>query len=286
MAPEDPDPKDLEIKRSLQRERSQLLQQYDDWFQIPGLILGLIWLALLVVDLVRGLNPFLNEILNLIWILFIADFIFRLVLSPRKTAYLKENWLTALALVLPALRLFMVFHVLRIVRAAHGLRLVRVFTSLNHGVRSLRHTFARRGFGYVVAATCLVTLVGAAGMFTFEAGSTGGGAFKTYGDALFWTAMVMTTLGGAYSPVTPEGRLLAVGLAVYAVTVFGYLTATLASFFIGQDAQATPDTKSLEALQAEVQALRGEIQALTRSSPAQQAPAHPDSSPVRREPGS
>jgi len=252
---------DSKTKEILQRERSQLLEQYDEWFEIPGLILALAWMVLLVIDLVSGLNPFLNEIFNLIWILFIADFAFRLILVPHKAAYLKENWLTVLSLILPAVRLLQVVRVLRFVQAAHGLRMVRMLTSLNRGVRSLRHTFARRGFGYVVAVTLLVTLVGAAGMFTFETGSTGVGAFKTYGDALFWTVMVMTTLGGNYTPVTPEGRILAVILAVYAFSVFGYVTATLASYFIGLDAQ--PDaasSKSLEALKSEIQALRSEIQ--------------------------
>lgn len=88
---------------------------------------------------------------------------------------------------LPALRL------LRIARLARLLRLVRVVSSLNRGMRALRSSMQRRGFGYVVGLTLVVTLVGAAGMFAFENEIVQEGGFQHYGDALWWTAMIMTT---------------------------------------------------------------------------------------------
>ncbi len=96
----------------------------------------------------------------------------------------------------------------------------------------------RRGFGYVVALTIVVRLTGAAEMFTFENQFPNGGGLNSYGTALWWTAMVMTTTGSEYWPKTPEGRLLCFLRALYAFTVFGYVTATLASFFINQDAES------------------------------------------------
>ena len=44
------------------------------------------------------------------------------------------------------------------------------------------------------------------------------------------------TMGSDYFPKTPEGRMLCFLLAVYAFAIFGYLTATLATFFVSQDA--------------------------------------------------
>ena len=49
--------------------------------------------------------------------------------------------------------------------------------------------------------------------------------------------MVMTTMGSQYWPETVEGRVLCVFLALYAFAVFGYVTATLATFFVGRDAE-------------------------------------------------
>jgi hypothetical protein len=53
---------------------------------------------------------------------------------------------------------------------------------------------------------------------------------------LWWTAMVMTTLGSEYWPKSTEGRMLGFLLAVYAFPVWGYITASLATFFVGRDA--------------------------------------------------
>ena len=41
-------------------ERLALLEQLEDWLETPMLVLGLLWLALLVVDLVWGLSPLLE----------------------------------------------------------------------------------------------------------------------------------------------------------------------------------------------------------------------------------
>ena len=47
--------------------------------------------------------------------------------------------------------------------------------------------------------------------------------------------MLLTTMGSEYWPRTPEGRFVCLLLSIYAFAVFGYITATLASFFIGSD---------------------------------------------------
>ena len=67
-----------------------------------------------------------------------------------------------------------------------------------------------------------------------------------YGTALWWTAMLMTTMGSAYWPQTGEGRILCVLLALYAFAVFGYVTATLATFFVSRDMAraAAPERES------------------------------------------
>src|SRR5919112_6390240 len=213
----------------------------------------------------------LEAVVNFIWIIFILDFAVKLALAPDKTDYLKANWLTALALAVPALRVFRIFRVVRVMRAARaarGLRLFRVVSSLNRGMRALGATMRRRGFGYVVALTFIVALSGAAGMYAFENESPDGRGFASYGEALWWTAMVMTTMGSDYFPRTAEGRVLCFILAVYAFAVFGYVTATLATFFVGRDAESqeaeVAGAAQVESLLAEVAALRVEVRAFAR----------------------
>lgn len=159
--------------------------------------------------------------------------------------------------------------VLQTTRAVRGLRLLRVLTRTNRSMRSLTATFARRGFGYVVMTTAIITLAGAAGMYAFEQEAPDQAGFDSYGTALWWTAMLMTTMGSDYFPKTPEGRVLCFLLALYAFAVFGYVTATLATFFIGQDADDDEaeivGAKSIDALRDEITALRSEIQSLRQN---------------------
>jgi voltage-gated potassium channel len=262
-----------ESPEELDRERYELLRRIEDGLETPMVILAFAWLALLVVELVRGTTRAFEVIGGAIWVVFVLDFALTFFLAPRKGEYLRRNWLVALSLVVPALRAFRVIRVvrvLRLVRVGRGLRLFRVLTSLNRGMRALGASLRRRGFGYVLALSVLVLLAGAAGMYAFENQVPGG--LDSYGEALWWTAMVMTTLGSQYWPVTLEGRLLCVLLALYALGVFGYVAATLATYFIGRDAESDDaelaGARELAALRREVAAVREEIRALRPGGPA------------------
>ena len=146
-----------------------------------------------------------------------------------------------------------------------GVRLFRFVSSMNRGMRALGASLRRRGFGYIVALTLLVVFAGAAGMYAFESRVPGG--IDGYGDAVWWTAMIMTTMGSQYWPVTFEGRVLCVFLSLYAFGVFGYVTATLATFFVGRDAQSgeaeLAGASELAALREEIAAMRLDLHELT-----------------------
>lgn len=263
---QDPEGQD---RKALERERYELLQRLEDWLETPMLVLAFIWLALLIGELILGENLAFEVVGTVIWVIFILHFAVEFILAPRKSVYLKNNWLTALSLLVPALRIFRIFRVarlLRLSRVGRGLRLFRVVSSLNRGMRALRATLERRGFGYVVLLTVLVVFAGAAGMFAFENEIPGG--LDNYGEAVWWTAMIMTTLGSEYWPQTLEGRVLAFILALYAFAIFGYVTATLATFFVGRDADNVEaelaGSGELAALREEIRALREEIRGLSR----------------------
>lgn len=256
--------------QSVEEARSELLQQLDEWLEIPMLVLGFVWLALLVVEFIWGLTPAIETASNVIWAIFWLDFALKFSLAPHKFTYLRQNWLTVIALVIPALRLFRTVRVVRMLsatRAIRSVRLVRVLTTTNRGIKALRLSMGRRGLGYVSALTLVVALAGAAGMYAFENEEPGG--FASFGEALWWTAMIMTTMGSAYWPQSAEGRILCFLLAIYAFAVFGYVTAALASFFIGRDANSdeaeVAGEHSIAALRADIESLRQEIRSLRHS---------------------
>ncbi|WP_345220343.1 ion transporter [Hymenobacter koreensis] len=256
-------------KEQLQHERHELLEQLTDWLETPMLVLGFVWLLLLGIELIWGLSPALEHLSLGIWVLFILDFALKFILAPAKLPFLKSNIITLISLVVPALRLFRLARVLRAARAVRGLRLVKVVGSLNRGMKALAASFGRRGIGYVVGLTGVVLLLGAAGMYAFEKDVPNG--LGTYPEALWWTAMVLTSMGSEYWPKTAEGRTLCFLLALYGFAVFGYFTATLASFFMGRDAEdqgaEIAGSAQIEALHEEVRQLRQELRNSRSANP-------------------
>lgn len=242
-------------------ERIKLLRSIQRMLEGPMIFLGFIWLVLLVIELIWGINKILETVSLTIWGIFIVDFIIKFTLAPNKLPFLKQNWLTAISLFIPALRIFRVFRFVRILRGLRGIRLVRIISSLNRSIRSLGKTMQRRAFGYVMLITLIVTFAGAAGMYALENPNPG---FSSYGLALWWTAMRVITAGNEFNPVTPEGRGLGFLIAVFGYSIFGYVTATFASYFIGRDAEEkdapVAGSKEIEELKTEVIALRKVIE--------------------------
>lgn len=245
------------MNKAIERERYKLLHSVQRLMEIPMILLAFVWLILLVVELIWGLKPYLEYASLTIWIIFIFDLLLRFILAPRKLSFLKRNWLTAFSLIIPALRIFRLARVIRLLRGLRGLRLIRVVSSINRSMNSLGKTMQRRGFSYVILLTLVVTFGGAAGMLALEQGNNG---FTTYGATLWWTAMRVITAGSDENPITPEGRFLAFLIAIYGYAVFGYVTASLASFFIGRDAEE----KTTVAAAKDVMELKQEVAVLTQ----------------------
>lgn len=248
------------MEQEQEQERWRTLRQLEEWIETPMLVLSFIWLLLVLVELVwttAGVFSFLGVV---IWIVFIGEFVLRFVLAPEKLRFLRDNPITLIALAAPAVRFI---RVLRVLRLARGLRLVRVVGTANRGLNALRVSMGRRGLGYVLGATVLVIVLGAGGMLNFEPAEQVRGGFRSYGDALWWTAMLVSTMGSAFWPDTAEGRMLAFLLTLYGYAVFGYITASFATFFIGQEAQAddgeVAGAHELKALRQEISLLREEI---------------------------
>jgi voltage-gated potassium channel len=244
----------------LDKHRYVLLKRITQLLEGPMVFLGFVWMVLLVVELIWGLSKALQYLSIAIWIVFIIDFLTRLFLAPQKLKYLKHNLLTLFSLIIPAIRVVRIFTVFRWIRGLRGLRMIKVLSSVNRSMRSLNATMKRRGIRYILLLTVLVILVGAAGMFTFEKDAAGG--LDSYGKALWWTAMLIITIGSEYWPQTPEGRSLTFLLALYGFAMLGYITATIASFFVGRDAE---EKKAPLASSDDIRQLKREIAQLTKA---------------------
>ncbi len=254
------------MKQQLKHERNKLLTSAENILEGPMIFLGFVWLVLLVIELVWGLSKPLEYSSLAIWLIFIIDFIIKFTLAPGKIVFLKKNWLTVVSLIIPALRVFRIFRFFRLLRGLRGIRLVRIVASLNRSMNSLGATMKRRAFGYVLTITLIITFAGAAGMYALETPNPG---FNSYGMALWWTAMRVITAGNEFNPLTTEGRGLAFLIAVFGYTIFGYVTATFATYFIGRDAEEkdapVAGAKDVDELRKTILTLSNDIQELKKS---------------------
>ncbi|HEX6084045.1 MAG TPA: ion transporter [Thermoanaerobaculia bacterium] len=221
----------------METERVRLLVQLEQMLERPMIVLSLVWVALVALEFAQGLTRPVEIAGLVIWGLFAADFLIKLLVAPRKWLFLRRNWITALSLLLPAFRLLRLGRAFRAVRVLRGVRFAKMLGTLNRGMRALRRSMRRQGFGYVVALTLLVLFSAAAGMMAFEREGPNRTVFATYSSSLWWTAMLMTSLGSEFWPKTGGGRALTLVVALYSFAVFGYITATLASFFIERQDQ-------------------------------------------------
>jgi voltage-gated potassium channel len=148
--------------------------------------------------------------------------------------------------------------------------LIRVLTTLNRGSRAIGRVAKRGQLGYVAALTAIVTLTAAASAYYFEH-AVRGASIRSFGDALWWAATLVTTINTSFEATTLEGRLIGFLLRLFALGVTGYVTAIIAVHLLGfQD-----NVDLSERDRAEMRQLRREVAELRALLEPQRAPAEP-----------
>nr|WSW67503.1 potassium channel family protein [Streptomyces sp. NBC_00995] len=204
-----------------------------------------------------------------VWATFAADYAVRLLLAPAKWLFIRGHPLDLLAVLLPLVQ---------------PLRLLRlVSTLLLMGGRAGRAPQVTMTV-YVGGSVIGLMMFGSLAVLQVERNAPGGN-IRTLGDAVWWSFTTMTTVGyGDLAPTTGLGRLLAVGLMLSGIALLGVVTANIAAWFISRferdDAEERKQTALLEALTAEVAALRAEVAHLSGPS-GSGAPTVPGPPPVR-----
>lgn len=230
-------------------------EELGDAFDVVFTALSFAFLALLVLELAATLPDAWVRRVQLvqwaIWFTFALEFVTRLALAPDRHRFLRHNWLAALSVALPALR---IFRAARAIRAARSLRVVRLVTGTNRGMQALRSVAGFGGIGYVFGLTGIVLILAAAGLYSLESAHADS-PIDSWGAALWWSATTLATLGSADYPVTTEGRILGLLVMMYGLAVSGYVTAVMAVGLLGLRERRDPQNELI----AEIRALRQEL---------------------------
>jgi len=145
---------------------------------------------------------------------------------------------------------------IRLVRLLRLLRVVQAAAVAALGLREAAEALRHRRFHFVVITTTVVVSLGAIGIFAVENGQNAN--IHSIGDALWWAVVTTTTVGyGDVSPVTTEGRLIAVGLMIIGIGFIGVFTASITSFFLQPEQER--EQGSLDARLEKIEAQLAEL---------------------------
>jgi voltage-gated potassium channel len=216
------------------------------------LFLGAYAWPILDPHLARGWRAACGVVTLVAWLLFLLDYALRLWVARDRRSFFTRHVLDLVIVLLPALR------PLRL------LRLVVLFRVLN---RKAAATLRGRVPLYVTISAG--TLVVCAALAVLDAERHAAGAnIKTFGDALWWSVVTVTTVGyGDHYPVTVQGRFVAIGLMIGGVALIGVVTASFAAWFIDrvrdeEEAEAQATQRDLAALSDQIRELTAEVRAL------------------------
>jgi voltage-gated potassium channel len=236
-------------------EREDLLGRLDRYLDVPLALASLALVLIAVIELTGEVSgPWQGRLATLgwaLWSLFFFEFVVKFALAPVKRRYLREHWLDALIVLLPFLRF------LRLARAARALPTFRLLVFGGRGSQSTIELLKRRRIGQLAIISAMVILIGAALGFLLEAGAPGA-RIQDFGDALWWSAALVTTVSSELYPVTAAGRVLGFVLMLYAIGIFTYFIGSVASVLVALDAKPAPKPRQdgVELSDSEVEALR------------------------------
>jgi len=204
--------------------RHDLVDRIERITKFPMTLLGVAWLVLAIVVLSTGFKGSASKVLVgglfVLWVVMLAEYLVRLVITPDTPGYLRRRWVEPATVLVPVLQGWHVVGIEKMSLLLHEGEL-RVESILKH------HSLFR-----VLIAVVVTLLLGAWLVLLFEDKAKGSN-IHDYPDALWWAIVTVTTVGyGDRFPVTEGGRVVAVILMLVGIGLIGVLTATVASVFI------------------------------------------------------
>ncbi|WP_210580515.1 potassium channel family protein [Streptomyces sp. GESEQ-4] len=190
--------------------------------EVPLAIASLVYLAAYaVLVLAHGLPGVWRDVCLAVlagtWALFAVDYGVRWRLSGRRLGFVRSHLLDTVVLVLPLLR---------------PLRVVRLYEAVQRRHGRPRLALHARVITYAGLSTVLLGFAGALAVYQQEHAAPDA-TMQTFGDAVWWTCATLSTVGyGDITPVTPVGRLIAVGMMACGLALLGAVTGSFSAWLL------------------------------------------------------
>lgn len=194
-----------------------------------GIIYEITLALLVVLSLVLDLPAQEGVIFDwFIWAIFFVDYVVRIYNSENKWKYFRDHPLDFIA-ILP------LDQVLRTARFVRVFRILRLISIMNRRTSIIDLLLKKYKIDTLVVMVMCLLFVVALPMAWIEP------SFDSYGDALWWAIVTMTTVGyGDLSPETSVGRIIASVLMLSGIGLIGIITGTVASIFTGNKEDNLP----------------------------------------------
>ena len=156
-------------------------------------------------------------VINIIWMAFIVDYVVSILLAEDKKTLFQRQSADA--------GVHRIARLQAVETAASGGSAQRAQSYRWHGGAWAHHTvhMLQRDTADVYRRPCRMDV---------ERG-VNGASITDFGEAIWWSFVTVTTVGyGDLSPVTWQGRCIAIGLMITGVALIGIVTATLASWIV------------------------------------------------------
>ena len=245
-----------------QKLRDKIRDSWDKYSLWPLVSLGFIFIFAYAVPIIwPDANPDLlsacDTTLTVIWVVFISDYVGRLLLSRDRLEFVKSNVIDLLAILLPALR---------------PLRALRIVSILTIATRRLGNSVRHRVSLYVTTLAIFTWFMAGLAMTDAERDVDGANITNAV-DGWFWSFTGLVAGGnGPLYPVSDQGKMFEVVVFLAAFALVGTLSAIIVSWFIDASSAGGKKTKTeVELLRDDVARLSKQIQVLIDQNEGQAA---------------
>lgn len=215
--------------------KDEIAKKIEDKIAKPMIFLALLIIPVLLIELgVITTNQsyifIATKIDDLIWFIFLFEYLVLVSLYSNKIKYTKQNLLNILILIFsPPIVSPASFASVRALRSLRALRFLRIMIPLKRSVKPICDICTKNSFHYITLVTVL--------LISFSGIIFGWIENRDVFEGMWWAVTTVTTVGyGDLYPESNTGRLFATFLMIIGIAFVSILTGNISSYFVARDA--------------------------------------------------